>query len=316
MKGILLILCLVSASAPAEEALFGAAALIGAATPMVTSAIQASADKSIAQTNSQTAIATSLISADTSKFMADLQAQTTYSQLAAAMNINAINQQGTTDRLMMQLNSLNSARHDNLLMERERMNMEWNLNQQRMGWAYQQAASNASLGRLTLSAQLAQAGMGGKPPLAPSAYPGVYPGLYPGAYPGASGNNWGAPQYPSLVNLPVSRVFNPTRSVVALQAMNGTSIVPVYGQPSFLLSTAAVVRGGRFHLNRRFLHRVPAVAFPVEVAGSAPGARIVARTPVAIPVVAPRAIAPATVVGRGARVRGVSIERSTHAGVR
>ena len=157
---IVLLLCLYSQAFAEEEALFGTAAILGAASPMVMSGIQAAADRDIARINAQTSIATTQIGSNTAMYLAQLQAQTAFSQIQATASINALNQYGVTDRLSMQLNELSSARRDNLLMEREKLGMEWALNQQRMGLAYKQADDNALLGRLTLNAQLVQSGLG------------------------------------------------------------------------------------------------------------------------------------------------------------
>ncbi len=151
--------CGALAVADASDIMFGLAANVAATTPMVMAGIQSSADREIARINSQTSIATSQINAGTAQFMATLQAQTSMSQIAATLGINSMNQSAATDRLMSQLRELSSTRRDNLQLEREKMGIEWSLNQQRFSLAQRQADDNTALARLALSAQLVQAGL-------------------------------------------------------------------------------------------------------------------------------------------------------------
>lgn len=143
----------------AAEALFAMAAIIGAGAPMVVASIQANADKQIAKTNQQTAIATTQISADTSKYLAENQKAISEAQMATTQQISAMNNNETTKRLNLQLAELRAAREDNNKIQREKRDIEFKLNQERITLAQRQADDNVKLAKAALSAQISQAGL-------------------------------------------------------------------------------------------------------------------------------------------------------------
>ncbi len=69
------------------------------------------------------------------------------------------NNQGVTQRLEMQLASLESARNQAAQAEQQRMALENSYNQQRLALAQKQADQNMAIAKATLSAQLTQAGL-------------------------------------------------------------------------------------------------------------------------------------------------------------
>lgn len=143
----------------AAEFLFGMAAIMGAISPMVAAGVQAKADKEIAKTNQQTAIATTEISANTSKFLAQTQKGITEQQIAATQQMASTNNEEATKRLNLQLAELRSTREEGNQIQREKRNLEYQLNQQRIALAERQANDNIQLAKATLSAQIAQAGL-------------------------------------------------------------------------------------------------------------------------------------------------------------
>lgn len=143
----------------AAEILFGLAAIMSAAAPMVAAAIQADADKSIAKTNAETQIKLTEMTSQTSLALADQQAQIAMAQTQAAQDINAKNNQAVTDRLSLQLAQLSAARDAQIQQDEERFEYEQELNKERIALAQQQSDQNVQLAQQTLNAQLTQAGL-------------------------------------------------------------------------------------------------------------------------------------------------------------
>lgn len=141
------------------EFMMGMAMMMGPIAAMGAAAAQASADKAIAKTNQQTAIATTQISADTSKYLAETQKAITDQQIATTQQIAQMNNDATTKRLEAQLGELGKARQENNQISRERRDLEYQLNQQRIDLAQRQADDNVQLAKATLSAQISQAGL-------------------------------------------------------------------------------------------------------------------------------------------------------------
>jgi hypothetical protein len=115
-----------------SEAASAAASLISAATEPAIAAIEADAAKSTSRTSSETAIATTQIASDTTKYHADLTAQTSFAEIAATLEINGMNQAGTTERQKMILDASLDATRDSSQLAREKMFMEYDLGFQRI----------------------------------------------------------------------------------------------------------------------------------------------------------------------------------------
>jgi len=139
----------------------GIAANISAAAPIAVAGIQAGTDRAIAGINARAAVQMSLIESAATEYIADDQAQVAIYQALTAQRINNINQQGVTDRLAMQLESLREARHDAEQAEREKMMIEYQYNEQRIRLAKYEADQQAALARMQFGLQMTMAGMSG-----------------------------------------------------------------------------------------------------------------------------------------------------------
>jgi hypothetical protein len=135
------------------------ATLLAAGAPVAAAAIQADADKSIARINQETAIQTTQISADTSKYLASTQKSISDAQIEATKQIASTNNGETTNRLEMQLAALKEARQENASLQREKRDLEKQLNDERIALAKKQAEDYLALGQATLSSRVSQAGM-------------------------------------------------------------------------------------------------------------------------------------------------------------
>ncbi len=82
----------------AEDALSGAAAIIGAAAPIAVAGIQAGADKAIAKLNAAAELKKTEINADVARDTNRTNATIELDRTKTAAEINAINQEGLTDR--------------------------------------------------------------------------------------------------------------------------------------------------------------------------------------------------------------------------
>lgn len=143
----------------AAEFLFGLAAIMAAAAPMVAAAIQADADKTIAKTNADAQITMTKISADTSRKLADQQKEIALQQAQTAQDISEKNQSAVTERLAFQLNELRSARQEASQVEEKKRQYQQELDQQRIQLAQQQADATQKLAATQLRAQLTAAGL-------------------------------------------------------------------------------------------------------------------------------------------------------------
>ena len=145
----------------AAAILTGIAAIISAVAPMVVAGIQAEADKAIAETNAKAQIELTNITADTSKFLSNQQKEIALTQTAVSQQISQQNNNAVTGRLELQLAELRTAREDAAARERERRQVEKELNDERIALAQKQADDNLLLAQKTLNAQLTQAGLSG-----------------------------------------------------------------------------------------------------------------------------------------------------------
>ncbi len=147
--------------------LMGFAMIIAAAAPVAAAAIQANADKQIAQTNANAQIQMTQISAQTSQQLAGQQAAIASQQAQIAQQISAQNQQSTTDRLNIQLQELDKARTDANNFEEQRLTYQENLDKQKLDIAKSQADETIALAnrqeRLSEAAALNQGGGPGNP---------------------------------------------------------------------------------------------------------------------------------------------------------
>lgn len=143
----------------AAQILMGWAAIFAAMAPIAVAGAQAGAEKAVARIQADAQIQMTVISADTSKYIANQNTGISLEQTAAAERINLLNQNGVTQRLDMQLAELRDAREDAAERERSRLVEEKRLNTERVALAQKQADDNLKLARLSLNAQLTQAGL-------------------------------------------------------------------------------------------------------------------------------------------------------------
>ncbi|MBI1862208.1 MAG: hypothetical protein HYR96_14945 [Deltaproteobacteria bacterium] len=276
------------------EFLMGMAMMMAAASPMVAAAVQADADKQIAKTNQQTALATSQISADTSKYLAETQKSITDQQIATTQQIAKMNNDATTQRLNAQLAELGKAREENNQLSREKRDMEYGMNQQRMALAQKQADDNVQLAKATLSAQVAQAGLAQGLATNPGNQLVVNRGAGNSMFPGATSatgalvprtgvnpmaGNVGAQTLAQGGQLPFAN-----RAAASSQLLSTLRVTPITGVPQQQLlmnggaKKAGTVRGARASISARAngspkMSRELAanMASNLDVIGSAPG---------------------------------------------
>lgn len=152
-------LCVASTTEAAGEILQSVAQILQAGAPIAVAGAQAKADVKIAEINSETQIALTQITADTQKYLADAAKDVALNQAYTAAKINEDNNNGVTERLAMQLAELRAARQDAYEAEREARRQQMIYDQQRIALAQKQAADNLLLAKMTLNAQLTQAGL-------------------------------------------------------------------------------------------------------------------------------------------------------------
>jgi hypothetical protein len=143
----------------AAGVLFGMAAMAAAIVPAIVAGEQASADRDIArvQANAQKYMTDSTNA--NSQRLAEMQQQTAIQTAQMQQAVAQQNNAGVTQRLEMQLASLENARNQAAQAEQQRLALENAYNQQRIALAQKQSDQNVALARSTLSAQLTQAGL-------------------------------------------------------------------------------------------------------------------------------------------------------------
>lgn len=139
------------AHSEAGAALGGAAAIIGAASPMVTAGIQAGADVAINSMQIDAQKYQVDRNADASEYMMGLQSQTAIQMAGLQSQMNAYNQQQSTLRLQMQLDSVarasamtQQANLQSLMQEYGLKNRELDLQEKAMDQQYSLAKAQAS----------------------------------------------------------------------------------------------------------------------------------------------------------------------------
>lgn len=154
------VMCTTSAALAEDGGVLGGVAkIIEAASPIGEAAARATADKQIAQINADASVAITQIGANTSLYLADVQASVALYQSMTAQLINKYNQDGVTDRLVLQLNELRAARQDAYQAEREKLALQRQFQNQQIALAYKQAADSLALAREQMKLQLTQAGL-------------------------------------------------------------------------------------------------------------------------------------------------------------
>lgn len=139
--------------------LFGIAAIIAAAAPMVAAAVQADADKKIAKINANAQITMTEMSANTSKYLANQQKDIAVQQATIAADISKQNQDSATKRLDMQLAELRTARQEANAVDEKKRQYQQQLDQERVKLAKEQAQETIRLANVQMRAQLTQAGL-------------------------------------------------------------------------------------------------------------------------------------------------------------
>ena len=148
-----------SSGGQAAAILLGLAGIIGAAVPAVSAAIQASADVQIAQIQTAGQETMTAMAANTSQVLAATQANVAAYESGITQQMNAFNQNQQSSRLGMQLAELRDARYQNLGLQEQNLQTQFYYNQQKIGLTQQQVLNSISLGKETLNAQMAQAGL-------------------------------------------------------------------------------------------------------------------------------------------------------------
>jgi len=137
----------------AAEILFGLAAIMAAASPMVAAAIQANADKQIAQINSNTAITNANTQASLQRYSIDQQTGLAKFQAEATQQIAQEKNQKEMAQLQMQLADLAQARQQQADLEREKRANEQANMMQELALKEQQAAQTIQLAQQQRMAQ-------------------------------------------------------------------------------------------------------------------------------------------------------------------
>ena len=143
----------------AAAILIGFAGVAAAIIPAVVAGMQADADVKIATTQALTQKYMTDSTNANALQMAQIQQSTAMQTAQMQASVAVQNNQGVTERLQMQLASLESARQQAAAAEQQRLALEQQYNQQRIELAQRQADQNIQLANATLSAQLMQAGL-------------------------------------------------------------------------------------------------------------------------------------------------------------
>ncbi len=141
------------------QILQGLAAIIAATAPIVAVAIQADADKQIAQITAQSQQQMTKIAADNAKYLSDQQKEITMFQTKVAVEVADKNNQFATDRLERQLAELRTQRDQNYQLEKEKRALETDYNNKRIDLANKQADQQLQLNKESLQAEIAKAGL-------------------------------------------------------------------------------------------------------------------------------------------------------------
>jgi hypothetical protein len=151
-----------NAHAEGQEAaaiLFGVAAMIAAAAPVMASMQQANADKQIAAINANAQKAMTDQTSQTTLALSQRQAQISQNQSQTAKDMAASNQQFSQQKLTMQLDSLKQARQDQLQFDQKKQAFDQQIDQQRIQLAQQQAQQTIALNDLQFKTQLTALGL-------------------------------------------------------------------------------------------------------------------------------------------------------------
>lgn len=133
--------------------------MVAAIIPAVVAAQQASADKDIARVQADAQKYMTDSTNANSQRLAEMQQQTAIQTAQMQQTVAQQNNASVTQRLEMQLASLESARNQAAQAEQQRLALENSYNQQRIALAQKQSDQNIALARSSLSAQLTQAGL-------------------------------------------------------------------------------------------------------------------------------------------------------------
>lgn len=148
-----------SSGASGGEILQGIAAIIAATAPIVAVAIQADADRDIANIQAQNQKELTKIAAENAKYLSDQQKELTVFQTKVAQDVAEKNNQFATDRLERQLAELRTQRDQNYQMEKEKRALEADYNNKRIELANKQADQQVALNKESLQAEIAKAGL-------------------------------------------------------------------------------------------------------------------------------------------------------------
>ena len=141
----------------AGDLLFGLAAIMAAAAPIVVASMQAKADEKIAQTNANTAITNANTQANLQKFSIEQQSKIAKDQAEAVEKLAKEKNEKEMTQLQMQLGELKQGREQQTALEREKRDSDRNFTQQELALKQQAAAQTIQLAQQQrLAAETAQ----------------------------------------------------------------------------------------------------------------------------------------------------------------
>jgi len=122
-------------------------------------AARAGADRDISAINANASVAMTQIQANTTALLSNNQTEIGLGKTAATERIAALQQDGATERLMLQLESMKAERESFAEERAEIREIEQDRADQQIAFAREQAAQNLELARMSLDLQLVQAGL-------------------------------------------------------------------------------------------------------------------------------------------------------------
>lgn len=141
--------------------LFGIAAIIGAAAPMVVAGIESDKEQKITKIETEAQIKQTEIQTETQKELAVLSASTSLEQTKAQKDIAIINNNAETDRLNMNLTAASQQRAEERLQQAQALAMQQQMELAKIQWAQKQAEETIRLAEQGLERQRLEAALAG-----------------------------------------------------------------------------------------------------------------------------------------------------------
>jgi len=145
----------------AAQFLFGIAAMIGAAAPMVVAGIESDKEQKITQMETDAQIKQVEIQTETQKELAVLSATTSLDQAQAQKDIAIINNNAETDRLNLNLASASQQRAEERLQQAQVLALQQQMELAKIQWAQKQAEETIRLAEQGLERQRLEAALAG-----------------------------------------------------------------------------------------------------------------------------------------------------------